>query len=85
MGCLLQSVVTLEDRLRGQLLTEETISGINAGFDTFLTAMSIAYGLMVATVVLPRRFTQVAPHTAGAVETTTQTTPSRPPAAAERR
>ncbi len=48
-----------------QLLTEETISGINAGFDTFLTAMSIAYGLMVATVVLPRRFTQVAPHTAG--------------------
>ena len=48
-----------------QLLTEETISGINAGFDTFLTAMSIAYGLMVATVVLPRRFTQVAPHAAG--------------------
>jgi uncharacterized membrane protein YjjB (DUF3815 family) len=47
-----------------QLLTEETISGINAGFDTFLTAMSIAYGLMVATVVLPRRFTQVAPHAA---------------------
>ena len=36
-----------------QLLTEETISGINAGFDTFLTAMSIAYGLMVATVILP--------------------------------
>ena len=45
-----------------QLLTEETISGINAGFDTFLTAMSIAYGLIVATVVLPRRFTEVAPH-----------------------
>jgi uncharacterized membrane protein YjjP (DUF1212 family) len=52
-----------------QLLTEETISGINAGFDTFLTAMSIAYGLMVATVVLPRRFTQVAPHTAGVAGT----------------
>ena len=48
-----------------QLLTEQTVSGINAGFDTFLTAMSIAYGLMVATVVLPRRFTQVAPRTAG--------------------
>ena len=61
-----------------QLLTEETISGINAGFDTFLTAMSIAYGLMVATVVLPRRFTQVAPHT-------TQTIPSRPPETAARR
>ena len=61
-----------------QLLTEETISGINAGFDTFLTAMSIAYGLMVATVVLPRRFTQVAPHT-------TQTIPSRSPETAARR
>jgi len=68
-----------------QLLTDQTISGINAGFDTFLTAMSIAYGLMVSTVVLPRRFTQVASHAAGAVETTTQTTPSRPSATAERR
>ena len=49
-----------------ELLTDQTISGINAGFDTFLTAMSIAYGLMVSTVVLPRRFTEVAPGTAGA-------------------
>ncbi len=51
-----------------QLLTDQAVSGINAGFDTFLTAMSIAYGLMVSTVVLPRRFTQVAPRTAGAAD-----------------
>jgi uncharacterized membrane protein YjjP (DUF1212 family) len=38
-----------------QLLTDQTVSGITAGFDTFVTAMSIAYGLMVATVLLPRR------------------------------
>jgi uncharacterized membrane protein YjjP (DUF1212 family) len=38
-----------------QLLTDQTVSGITAGFDTFVTAMSIAYGLMVSTVVLPRR------------------------------
>lgn len=36
-----------------QLLTDQTVSGITAGFDTFVTAMSIAYGLMVATVLLP--------------------------------
>ncbi len=48
-----------------QLFNDQAVSGINAGFDTFLTAMSIAYGLMVSTVVLPRRFTQVAPRTAG--------------------
>jgi uncharacterized membrane protein YjjP (DUF1212 family) len=42
-----------------QLLTEQTVSGIAAGFDTFVTAVSIAYGLMVSTVILPRRFTQV--------------------------
>ena len=35
-----------------QLLTNQTVSGITAGFDTFVTAMSIAYGLMVATVIL---------------------------------
>jgi hypothetical protein len=35
------------------------ICGISAGFDTFVTAMSIAYGLMVSTLVLPRRFTSV--------------------------
>jgi uncharacterized membrane protein YjjB (DUF3815 family) len=43
-----------------QLLADQTVSGITAGFDTFVTAMSIAYGLMVSTVVLPRRFTPVA-------------------------
>ena len=44
-----------------QLLTGETVSGINAGFNTFVTAMSIAYGLMIATVILPRRFTELRP------------------------
>jgi uncharacterized membrane protein YjjP (DUF1212 family) len=44
-----------------QLLTEDTVTGITAAFDTFVTAMSIAYGLMVSTVLMPRRFTQVVP------------------------
>jgi uncharacterized membrane protein YjjP (DUF1212 family) len=44
-----------------QLLTDKTVSGVTAGFDTFVTAISIAYGLMIATVVLPRRFTHVGP------------------------
>jgi len=38
-----------------KLLTGQTVNGVDAGFDTFVTAMAIAYGLMVATVVLPRR------------------------------
>jgi uncharacterized membrane protein YjjB (DUF3815 family) len=38
-----------------KLLTGQTVSGIDAGFDTFVSAMAIAYGLMVATIVLPRR------------------------------
>ncbi|MGH3022409.1 MAG: threonine/serine ThrE exporter family protein [Gaiellaceae bacterium] len=38
-----------------QLLSDQTVSGITAGFDTFVTAMSIAYGLMVSTVLLPGR------------------------------
>ena len=42
-----------------KLLTGETVSGIDAGFNTFVTAMAIAYGLMVATVILPRRFTRL--------------------------
>ena len=42
-----------------QLVTDQKITGITAGFDTFVTAISIAYGLMVSTVVLPRRFTQM--------------------------
>ena len=44
-----------------QLLANQTVSGITAGFDTFVTAMSIAYGLMIATVVLPRRFASLQP------------------------
>lgn len=34
------------------LLTGETVSGVDAGFNTFVTAMSIAYGLMIATLVV---------------------------------
>jgi uncharacterized membrane protein YjjP (DUF1212 family) len=44
-----------------QLLANQTVSGITAGFDTFVTAMSIAYGLMMSAVLLPRRFTQLVP------------------------
>jgi uncharacterized membrane protein YjjP (DUF1212 family) len=44
-----------------QLLAGQTVSGIEAGFNTFVTAMAIAYGLMVSAVILPRRFTQFAP------------------------
>jgi uncharacterized membrane protein YjjB (DUF3815 family) len=44
-----------------QLLAGQTVSGIEAGFNTFVTAMAIAYGLMVSAVILPRRFTQVGP------------------------
>jgi uncharacterized membrane protein YjjP (DUF1212 family) len=38
-----------------QLLSDQTVSGIAAAFDTFVTAMSIAYGLLVSAVLLPRR------------------------------
>jgi uncharacterized membrane protein YjjP (DUF1212 family) len=47
-----------------QLLTGQTVSGIDAGFNTFVTAMAIAYGLMVSAVILPRRFTEPGPHRA---------------------
>ena len=40
-----------------KLVTDQSITGLTAGFDTFVTAISIAYGLMLSTVVLPRRFT----------------------------
>ena len=40
-----------------QLLTGKTVSGIDAGFNAFVTAMAIAYGLMVTTVILPARIT----------------------------
>ena len=42
-----------------KLLTGQTVSGIEAGFNTFVTALSIAYGLMLSTVILPRSFTQI--------------------------
>jgi uncharacterized membrane protein YjjP (DUF1212 family) len=42
-----------------QLLSNQTVTGITTAFDTFVTAISIAYGLMIATLVLPRRFTQI--------------------------
>jgi uncharacterized membrane protein YjjP (DUF1212 family) len=45
-----------------QLLADETVNGLSAGVDTFVTAMSIAYGLMMSTIVLPRRFTHVTPN-----------------------
>jgi uncharacterized membrane protein YjjB (DUF3815 family) len=37
------------------LLTGQTVSGIDAGFNAFVTAMAISYGLLVATVILPPR------------------------------
>jgi uncharacterized membrane protein YjjP (DUF1212 family) len=39
-----------------KLVTDQTITGITAGFDTFVAAISIAYGLMVSAVLMPRRF-----------------------------
>jgi uncharacterized membrane protein YjjP (DUF1212 family) len=48
-----------------QLLSEHTVSGVSTAFDTFVTAMSIAYGLMVSTLILPRRFTELTPHRHG--------------------
>ena len=36
-----------------QLLSNQTVSGITAAFDTFVTAMSIAYGLIVSASLLP--------------------------------
>jgi uncharacterized membrane protein YjjP (DUF1212 family) len=48
-----------------QLLAHQTVSGITAAFNTFVTAISIAYGLLIATVVLPRRFTEVGPRANG--------------------
>ena len=48
-----------------QLLANHTESGVSAAFDTFVTAISIAYGLMIATVVLPRRFAETVPRPRG--------------------
>jgi uncharacterized membrane protein YjjP (DUF1212 family) len=36
-----------------QLLTDQTVSGVTAAFDTFVTAMSIAYALIVSAALLP--------------------------------
>ena len=36
-----------------QLLSNQTVSGITAAFDTFVTAMSIAYGLIVSVSLIP--------------------------------
>jgi uncharacterized membrane protein YjjP (DUF1212 family) len=47
-----------------QLLTNQTVTGVTAAFDTFVTAMSIAYGLMVSTVVLPSSVGDVTPRRA---------------------
>ena len=45
-----------------QLLADQTVSGLTAGFDTFVTAMSIAYGLIVsAALVTGRRRARPAP------------------------
>jgi uncharacterized membrane protein YjjB (DUF3815 family) len=46
-----------------QLLANQTVSGITAAFDTFVTATSIAYGLMVSAVILPGRFSARRPAT----------------------
>jgi uncharacterized membrane protein YjjB (DUF3815 family) len=40
-----------------QLLTAHAASGLTAAFDTFVTAISISYGLLLSALVLPRRFT----------------------------
>ncbi len=36
-----------------QLLSNQTASGVSAAFDTFVTAMSIAYGLIVSVSLIP--------------------------------
>ena len=42
-----------------RLLLNEPVSAITAGFETFITATSIGYGLMLAALLLPSRFTRV--------------------------
>jgi uncharacterized membrane protein YjjB (DUF3815 family) len=48
-----------------KLLAGNTVSGIDTGFDAFVTAMSIAYGLMVSSVVVPHRLRGSAARRAG--------------------
>jgi len=38
-----------------QLLAGQTVNGINAGFNTFVTAMAIACVMMLSAVVIPHR------------------------------
>jgi uncharacterized membrane protein YjjB (DUF3815 family) len=40
------------------LLTNHAVDGITAAFDTFITAVSIAYGLMIAAIVVPSGITK---------------------------
>jgi Uncharacterized conserved protein len=69
-----------------QLLANQTVTGITTAFDTFVSATSIAYGLMIAAIVLPKRFTQIAPHRrtqpAGSPEPRPDPASDRPPRAA---
>jgi uncharacterized membrane protein YjjP (DUF1212 family) len=68
-----------------QLLANQTVTGITTAFDTFVSATSIAYGLMIAAIVLPKRFTQIAPHRrtqpAGSPEPHPDPASDRPPRA----
>jgi uncharacterized membrane protein YjjP (DUF1212 family) len=41
-----------------QLLSGQTVNGVQAGVNTLVTALAIAYGLMVAVVILPPRLTR---------------------------
>lgn len=41
-----------------QLVSGETANGVEAGVNMFVTAMSIAYGLMISSVILPHRLTK---------------------------
>jgi uncharacterized membrane protein YjjP (DUF1212 family) len=43
-----------------QLLSNEPVGGVNAAADTLITAMSIAYGLLCSTLLLPARYSSVA-------------------------
>jgi hypothetical protein len=45
----------------GAPVAGQTVGGIEAGLNTFVTAAAIAYGLMVSAVVLPQRLTQLTP------------------------
>jgi uncharacterized membrane protein YjjP (DUF1212 family) len=43
-----------------QLLSNEPVGGVNAAADTLITAMSIAYGLLCSTLLLPARYSSLA-------------------------